>query len=223
MSEARERFLQRVREAVSAGNRVGEYPTTIPDRGTTGHQGTWPDPVARFTQELRGAGGFVHPVIGMEAARTTVTDLLRRMKPRSVLLGRWKLPEELAAERLIRDVGATVLDADQVPATEALGEFATTDVGLTGCDHLIAETGSVVVRSRSEQPRTLSLLPPFHIVVATATQILHDVFDLFALTEGRPSAMALITGPSKTGDIEGQLVTGVHGPGELHVVVVGGD
>jgi L-lactate dehydrogenase complex protein LldG len=91
--------------------------------------------------------------------------------------------------------------------------------------HLIAETGSLVVESSPTEPRSLSLLPPLHIVVAGRAQILADLFDLF-LSErpphepGLPSCLSLITGPSKTGDIELRLVTGVHGPGEVHVVLI---
>ena len=78
------------------------------------------------------------------------------------------------------------------------------------------------------QPRSLSLLPPLHIAVAHQSQILPDLFDLFETplwTErgGLPSCLSLITGPSKTGDIELRLVTGVHGPGEVHVILIAPD
>ena len=88
----------------------------------------------------------------------------------------------------------------------------------------IAETGSVAVRARPEEPRSLSLLPPVHVVVADRSQLVPDLFDLFAAlaSAGLPSGLALITGPSKTGDIELRLVTGVHGPGEVHVVLITG-
>jgi L-lactate dehydrogenase complex protein LldG len=96
----------------------------------------------------------------------------------------------------------------------------TADVSITGVDHLIAETGSVVSRSASQEPRSLSLLPPVHIAVAEERQILPDLFDLFETCSVPPSCLTLITGPSKTGDIELKLVTGVHGPAELHVVLI---
>ena len=79
--------------------------------------------------------------------------------------------------------------------------------------------------SRPDQPRSLSLLPPFHVAIADRRQLLPDLFDLFeerlwAEEHGLPSCLSLITGPSKTGDIELRLVTGVHGPGEVHVVLI---
>jgi L-lactate utilization protein LutC len=102
------------------------------------------------------------------------------------------------------------------------------DLGISGVAYLVAETGSVVVASRPDEPRSLSLLPPVHIAVANRDQLVADLFDLFAAlgpgggtAPAMPSCLTLITGPSKTGDIEMKLVTGVHGPGELHVVLVG--
>ena len=80
-----------------------------------------------------------------------------------------------------------------------------------------------MVASRPDEPRSLSLLPPVHVAVAERRQILPDLFDLFAAlgTDELPANVSIITGPSKTGDIELRLVTGVHGPGEVHVLLIG--
>ena len=100
------------------------------------------------------------------------------------------------------------------------------DVGVSGVDYLVAETGSLALFTGPGQPRSLSLLPPVHVAVAERAQLLPDLFDLFEGCElwadrrGLPSCLSLITGPSKTGDIELRLVTGVHGPGEVHVVLI---
>jgi L-lactate utilization protein LutC len=115
----------------------------------------------------------------------------------------------------------------EIARTDEVGkaEYFAADVGVSGVDYLVAETGSVVMLTRPDQPRSLSLLPPVHIAVARREQIVEDLFDLF---EGSaigssplPACVSIITGPSKTGDIELKLVTGVHGPGEVHVVVLG--
>jgi L-lactate dehydrogenase complex protein LldG len=107
-------------------------------------------------------------------------------------------------------------------AASAESRFAA-DVGVSGVDHLVAETGSVVLASRPDQPRSLSLLPPIHLAVAHRGQLLPDLFDLLhpaRWPDGLPSCLSVITGPSKTGDIELRLVTGVHGPGEVHVLLL---
>jgi L-lactate dehydrogenase complex protein LldG len=118
----------------------------------------------------------------------------------------------------------------QVQVTDALtggserDEFSQADIGISGVAYAVAETGSLVVASARKEPRSLSLLPPVHIAVVGKSQLLADLFDLFAVLEPEktrlPGCISLITGPSKTGDIELKLVTGVHGPGELHVVVL---
>jgi L-lactate dehydrogenase complex protein LldG len=71
----------------------------------------------------------------------------------------------------------------------------------------------------------LSLLPPVHIAIAERKQLVPDLFDLFPSSNMEqsptlPSCITFITGPSKTGDIELRLVTGVHGPGEIHVILI---
>ena len=108
-------------------------------------------------------------------------------------------------------------------ADEGREAFFASQLGITGVDYLVAETGSAVMLARPDQPRSTSLLPVVHIAVAERSQIVADLFDLFerlAERGAQPSSATLITGPSKTGDIELKLVTGVHGPGEFHVVVV---
>jgi L-lactate dehydrogenase complex protein LldG len=84
----------------------------------------------------------------------------------------------------------------------------------------LADTGSVVVLS-SEEPRARSLLPFVHWTYLAESRILPGLDELFAeLGNDLPSSVAIITGPSRSGDIEMTLTVGVHGPGEVHVVLV---
>lgn len=102
-------------------------------------------------------------------------------------------------------------------------EVAAVDVGITSADYALADTGSLVVFTESNESRLLSLLPPCHIAVIEESQIvpsLDDVFRLRPLPGAGSSAMVVITGPSRTADIEMRLVRGVHGPGEIHVVII---
>ena len=95
--------------------------------------------------------------------------------------------------------------------------------GITSADYLLADTGTLVLLSTSDEARTISLLPPAHIAVAPVDRILTGLDELFTVLPHpaqRSSSMVLITGPSRTGDIEMTLVRGVHGPGELIVVLV---
>jgi L-lactate dehydrogenase complex protein LldG len=99
------------------------------------------------------------------------------------------------------------------------------DASITECDALIAQTGGVVVTSRSTGGRALTILPPHHVVVARREQLVSDLPAAFALLQKRyapdfPSMISFITGPSRTGDIERILVLGAHGPKKLTILVV---
>lgn len=132
--------------------------------------------------------------------------------------------------------------------------FYGADVGITGAVCAVAETGSLLVDNAKGRFRSLTLIPPLHVVIIRASQIVADLVDVFfpagtecapssvrssqasdasspasAPTPPRPCApdlptnLTIITGPSKTADIEGVLVTGIHGPCKVYVVVVGDD
>lgn len=98
-------------------------------------------------------------------------------------------------------------------------------VGLTVCELLVAQTGSVCVTSAQSGGRVLSVLPEHHVVVAYRSQIVGDLSDAYAelarrYPKGYPSMISFITGPSRTGDIERILVLGAHGPKRLTVLLV---
>ncbi|HEV8145369.1 MAG TPA: lactate utilization protein [Bryobacteraceae bacterium] len=102
-------------------------------------------------------------------------------------------------------------------------DYAKVDVGITSADYALAETGSLVVLTESSESRLLSLLPPCHIAVVARSRIVENLEQLLTLLPeptANSSAMVIITGPSRTADIEMLLVRGVHGPGEIHVVIL---
>jgi L-lactate dehydrogenase complex protein LldG len=84
----------------------------------------------------------------------------------------------------------------------------------------LADTGSVVLAASPEEPRARSLLPLVHVSVLDESRVLPGLAELFeAVGDDLPSALAIVTGPSRSADIEQHLVVGVHGPGEVHVVL----
>lgn len=104
-----------------------------------------------------------------------------------------------------------------------VNEMEKCDAGITECDALIAQTGSVLVTSKSAGGRALSVLPPHHVVLARREQLLADLPDAFELLAKKyganyPSFISFITGPSRTGDIERILVLGAHGPKKLTII-----
>ncbi len=134
--------------------------------------------------------------------------------------------EAVASNALIlRDLGILEIpgvapggvDAEQLRAL-----CATRTVGITGADYVIADTGSLVLLSSAQEARMISLLPPVHIAVVARSRFvsnLNQLLTILAKPAEQTSAMVFITGPSRTADIEQILIQGVHGPGEIHVVL----
>ena len=92
--------------------------------------------------------------------------------------------------------------------------------GVSEAAYGLADTGSVVLLS-SDEPRARSLLPWVHVTLLREDRILPGLEALFEAVGGElPSALAIVTGPSRSADIEQKLAVGVHGPGEVHVVLV---
>jgi len=96
--------------------------------------------------------------------------------------------------------------------------------GVSHAAYGLADTGSIVLASGPEEPRARSLLPAVHVSVVSRARILPGLAALFAaVRDDLPSSLAIVTGPSRSADIEQSLVVGVHGPGEVHVVLVDGE
>jgi len=231
MNGDRNAFLERVRQAVRAGNTAGRA-GDVPPRGQVGYQGDGGDPVGKFSASLHAAGGAAHLVTSPEGARRKIVELIENRSARRILLDGMDTVLRLGLADLLRGLGLEVWQESADGACHGMSRAAieailfAADVGVTGVNALIAETGSLVLHAQPGRARSLSLLPPLHIAVAWAHQIVPDLFDYFdahrqAAGGSLPTAcITLVTGPSKTGDIELNLVTGVHGPGELHVVII---
>ncbi|MDQ2960928.1 MAG: lactate utilization protein [Candidatus Dormibacteraeota bacterium] len=163
-----------------------------------------------FREALEALGGSVHRAADPAAAREVVVGIIGT-----------RAPVVLSCEP---DVEALGLEGRRWPecGLRAASEAAVTVVG---CVALVAATGSVVVDARSAKGRSVSLFPPSCVVVARRSQLVAAPGDVLRHTEdfwpgGMPSQVVFITGPSRSADIEMTLTRGVHGPGELHVVVV---
>ena len=224
----RDVFLQRVKQAVAEGNRAGAVPK-LPVHTGVGYQGGGADPVRRFCQELEAAGGKGYVAADREELVRTIQGILQSHNARKILLSRGGLVDQFGISSNLRELGLEVKILDDLQ-TNPRDDFFAADIGITNVHRLVAETGTVVLAANPNEPRSASLLPPVHIALAERSQLLSDLFDLFdlfsptasAIKSLPPSCLSLITGPSKTGDIELKLVTGVHGPGEIHVILCDG-
>lgn len=114
------------------------------------------------------------------------------------------------------------LESNGIRTIENLPEIV--DAGITGCEFLVAHTGSAVVSSFQQGGRTSFIYPPIHIIIASENQIVDYLETAFQKIldkyKGRfPSLLTTITGPSRTADIEKTMVYGAHGPKELHIFI----
>ncbi|PKN53813.1 MAG: hypothetical protein CVU56_29865, partial [Deltaproteobacteria bacterium HGW-Deltaproteobacteria-14] len=94
------------------------------------------------------------------------------------------------------------------------------DAGVTGVAAAVARSGTLVLHAGPGCPQMASLAPPLHVAIVRAGQIVGALSDYLTAPGAAPSARVLVTGPSKTADIEGILITGVHGPARLVIVLV---
>ena len=126
-----------------------------------------------------------------------------------------------------RSCGLSIVDREVPENGDALpprlAELAALSLGLTGADAGLAETGSVVLATGPGRPRMASLLVPVHVAVLRVDRLVESISALLA-TRGdlvaAGSNLVAITGPSRTADIEHTLSRGVHGPGEVHVILL---
>lgn len=222
----RDAFLERVRKQAIAGR---AFPVPVNPEATSelSYVGGGADPAGTFLTEWQGAGGQGSRCSDLEGVHAYLRALIERIGAQRILCWRHPLLEKLEVAKVVHDCGGELLwwdDLEKQPEAERWGKTFGADLGITSVDWGIAETGSLVVCSRAGgRGRAVSLLPPVHVALIEPSQILPDLFDLYdRLGENLadlPSNVALITGPSKTGDIQLQLTTGVHGPGEVHAVV----
>ncbi|MBI2166003.1 MAG: lactate utilization protein [Chloroflexi bacterium] len=186
-----------------------------------------------FVARAQLVGWHVSRVPSKEAAAAAVVNLALARGMKHVVRSAHALLDRVPVHEALASAGLEVKvvaydDEDPQGSRAALREVMLhADAGLTGADYAIAETGSIVLLPRRGVSRIVSLLPPVHIALVETSQVLESLDDLFLLrteeflrTGSLRGYMSIITGPSRTADIEQTLVVGVHGPREVHLVLI---
>jgi len=224
----REKILGRIREALAVtaprpGHHDGEAPA--PAALPTARAGEWlpsvgesfDDQLARFRANATDLKATFYAVQNREQLSILLTELSKAEK--------WAKIASHAGE--LTDAACRILSLPvcRTDRPYDVNELEACDAGITECDALIAQTGSVLVTNRSAGGRALSVLPPHHVVLARREQLLRDLPAGFELLKKKyapdfPSMMSFITGPSRTGDIERILVLGAHGPKKLTIILL---
>jgi len=222
----RAEFLESIRHRTQAGR---YKPTNAPDvawtsKGEPSESEPIEDLPARFIEELEALGGHGARVESLDEAREYVLESARERDAK--LLLRWDVDEleELGVDAPLGETGV------EVAVWRGLDDFrevaGKADIGLSTAEWAIAETGTLVLEGGPRKGRTVTLLPPTYVAVVPVERILRTVpeaIEKYAGSEagGLPANVCFHTGPSRSGDIEMSLFVGMHGPGDVHVVLVG--
>lgn len=225
MADSRERMLATIRAAV--GMTPGRDRASAPEFDLrTSAEETRVDLTQQFQAEMIRIGGRVHRAPNAESVCAYIEQVAGAESARTIICSNGRVADEFGiAGRLAAKGLEFIADPSQ---SDVVKNAARAGIGLTGVDYALAETGSLVLVARPGQPRSVSLLPPVHIALIRPEQIIRGFDELFELLRadfeatGVKSAVTFITGPSRTADIELTLVVGVHGPQQLHAVLVDG-
>lgn len=220
----RAEFLESIRHRTQAGR---YKPTRSPDiawtpKGEPRESPPIEDLPVRFLEELEALGGYGKRVGNLEEAGDYVLSLAEERDAK--LLVRWDVEEleALSVDGPLTEAGVEV--AVWRDLTDFRKVAGRADIGLSTAEWAIAETGSLILTGGPGRGRTVTLLPPTYVAVVVANRVLRTVseaIEKYAEPEALPANVCFHTGPSRSGDIEMSMVTGMHGPGDVHVILVG--
>lgn len=207
ISPAKENILKRIRQALV-------NPTPVPFPQSEGNSSVYNAPTQE--NEIEFAENFGR-IQGRFIYCASSDELIKQLKE-LITLQAW-------TQVFCRESGLLPLLQDPLKGLLISDDLPESDVSITGCEVLIARTGSILMSSGQESGRLVSVYAPVHICIAWTNQLVYDIREgLEMLTEKYknrlPSFITMATGPSRTADIEKTLVVGVHGPKDVYVFLV---
>jgi L-lactate dehydrogenase complex protein LldG len=216
---SRERILQRLSE-----RRGGDLPMPEPDFSplTAGRDWSATEKLDRFQRTLESVHGEVHRTSAGQWLNTLAAILAKRNARNLLAPGSGHSLGKAIRESDHGDL-PPILSYDQPIEAWQAGLFNDVDAAITSTRGAIAETGSLILWPGPAEPRLMSLVPPVHIALLQADEIFatfHEALEAQGWSSAMPTNALLVSGPSKTADIEQTLAYGVHGPRELIVIVI---
>lgn len=209
ITPSKENILKKIRKALS-------HSTPLPFPQSEGNQPVFPalqqEAEVEFAEQFtRLQGKFVYCINQQEFA-FQLSSLIKKQGWEKVFC---------VEEKLLSSVQSQL--ADRIIQEGLAG----CDVAITGCESLVARTGSIVLSSAQTSGRSTSVYAPVHICIAFTSQLVYDLKDALQAAKDKygsklPSLLTFATGPSRTADIEKTLVVGVHGPKEVYVFLIEG-
>jgi L-lactate dehydrogenase complex protein LldG len=204
VSPSKENILKKIREALS-------HSTPLPFPQSEGNQPVFPplqqEIEVEFAEQFTQLQGKFIYCINQQELAFQLSSLVKKQNWEKVFC---------VEDKLIAPVASQI--SDRIVQTH----LADCDASITGCEYLVARTGTIVMSSAQTSGRTTSVYAPIHICIAFTNQLVYDLKDALQAAKDKygsliPSLITFATGPSRTADIEKTLVVGVHGPKEVYL------
>ena len=204
-SNARDTILKKIKQALKQSVPV-PFPATQP---LPPYPALQQEPALEFAERFTSLQGRFSYCSSEEELVTQLNALAEKRKWEKIFCREAALREMLNASGFPFNYHPTLADCD---------------AAITGCEYLVARTGSILLSSSGESGRTVSVYAPIHICIAYTHQVVEDISDglekVLLQNPTYPSLLTLATGPSRTADIEKTLVVGVHGPKEVFCFLI---
>ncbi len=206
-SSSKENILKKIRKALNNS-------TPLPFPNSEGSQSVFQplqqEPAVEFAEQFTKLQGKFIYCINQQEFAFQLSSLVKKQNWEKIFC---------VEEKLIAAVAGQL--SDRVVKTDLVN----CDVSITGCESLVARTGTIVMSSAQTNGRTTSVYAPIHICIAFTNQLLYDLKDALQAAKDKyganlPSLITFATGPSRTADIEKTLVVGVHGPKEVYLFLL---
>ena len=209
MDKAKERILARIRQHKSSKGPTACEQLITPDEAV--YKPIAPDAPRCFKQELEAIDGHCELFHNATEAAAWLQAFMAEKGLNYLFCRDRQLAEQLAAHG--------------IAVSHKADDFAPMQAGITGCELLVARTGSVIMSAALPSGRQMHGYAPIHIVWAYTHQLVGYLGEAYAALQDKyagklPSSITTVTGPSRTADIEKTLVLGAHGPKELHVLLM---
>ena len=225
-SAAREAIFESIRSHLASSKLLDLREDEIKHRATA-MRSVSPDPaksdtsslVEFFKDSLEAVDGHCIVVQNESELVQALTEIARDLRQTKLSSLRIALSDSPEVKRL---VGLVNIELDEVAEMPSASDVFRFDIGVSTAQAGIAETGTLLLDSSRERHRLVSLVPPVHIAILDASQIVATLGQALSLMQQEAQVspiVTLVTGPSRTADIELTLAIGVHGPQELYVVI----
>lgn len=226
----KEAILRAIRKSLAAARQSGTSfvqeiePASVFSPYRTG--GDRESLVHKFLEQVNALGAEGFRVSTRDAGRARIREVILRHEARRVAMSAAPVVVSLEVESLLTELGVEIItlpaDGTACARDDYLRRLMTAHLAITGADYGLADSGTLVLSTKPTEGRLMSLLPPVQVTLLTVTQIVPSLADLLSPPAPGVSDRSLIfiTGPSRTADIEQTLTVGVHGPNELHVLLL---